>query len=532
MNNNTNTQRKTIIIGAGLGGLIHGILLKMAEPKEEVVIYDLNKIPGGFCTAFKKAAQYNGEKIKYTINIPLITSDFGAGEPFDLFLNYLGVKNLQWRNITNLVQYYPENTAPFLFTKTGPEDLIERAKDKKERKNIKKYFDKMKRFYNDIFHKAYVNPTPLQSIKLLFTIPQTILTMLNDKPYLKVLDKIGIKSEDIKEILCAAEAFMGADVDKVSAVGEMLMIQSFLENNSYQPDASKGYTFQTLSDNLADRFKELGGNLILGQKVDHILFDKQNATGVVVNGKEESADTVIISTAQDVIAPLLQNGKHIKNIAKFLKKVNKLDYANSDYYCYYLIDKQTVIDNPKLIDIAYHVYKLPEGSDRCNWKLAMWVPNELVNDKYFVLSLVMVEQDQNVIDQWKDLRENDYKKYETEKEKIAQMYLEMLQEVEPIFKEHPPIKHLITFSPISYWQYGSRCPISGYAQTPANFGVNRMTPYLLDNLYISAGASFSGGVWGAIAGAWQGFVASYEKIYGIKIGDHDVLYKPGLKNLP
>jgi hypothetical protein len=54
---------------------------------------------------------------------------------------------------------------------------------------------------------------------------------------------------------------------------------------------------------------------------------------------------------------------------------------------------------------------------------------------------------------------------------------------------------------------------------------------VLDNLFISAGASFSSGVWGAIAGGWLGFVESYKKLTGIKIGNNDVIYKPGLKNL-
>ena len=71
---------KKIIIGAGLGGLIHGILHKMARPDDEVVIYDGNRIPGGFCTAFQKHTTYQNEKITYTVNIPLITSDFRSEE--------------------------------------------------------------------------------------------------------------------------------------------------------------------------------------------------------------------------------------------------------------------------------------------------------------------------------------------------------------------------------------------------------------------------------------------------------------------
>ena len=115
---------------------------------------------------------------------------------------------------------------------------------------------------------------------------------------------------------------------------------------------------------------------------------------------------------------------------------------------------------------------------------------------------------------------------------MADIFLKELQRVEPIFAKYPPLKHLMTMSPASYMPYGSKYPIAGLAQTPDNFGLKRMKPVILDNLFLSSNANFSCGVWGAIAGAWQGFVAAYEKEHGIQIGNHDILYKPGLKNLP
>ena len=66
---NKKNNFKIIIIGAGLGGLVNGILLKKANPENDVVIYDSNKIPGGFCTSFQKVTAYNNEKIKYTLKL-------------------------------------------------------------------------------------------------------------------------------------------------------------------------------------------------------------------------------------------------------------------------------------------------------------------------------------------------------------------------------------------------------------------------------------------------------------------------------
>ncbi len=525
-----NKTKKTIIIGAGLGGLVHGILLKKARPGDEIIIYDANKIPGGFCTAFEKVVKTGNEKVKYTVNIPLLTSDFGQGEPFDKLFEYMGVKNIKWTIKKKLFQYYPLNEKPFLVTPNIDQEILKLTSNEKEKQSIIKFFNFMSEFYNDLFHKAQVNPTFLQALKMLFKIPKTVFTLMKKITYLDLLKTIGIKTQTIKEIFSSAEAFLGVDVDKVSAQAEMCMLQSFLENNAEQP--ANDYNFQDISDNLAQRFKEIGGKLILNTKVDSILFDKKKAIGVTIKNEKIIADHVILAVSQDRIEELIKGGEHISKISKLIKKIRKIPYPNSDYYCYYLIEKKVVDENPRLIDIAYHIYKLPEGLDESNWRLAMYIPNKLYNNKYYVLSMVMVEQDQKKITEWINLRKTDYAKYTKEKEKISDKYLKQLQLVEPLFKKHPPVKSILTFTPASYKPYGSNYPICGLAQTPDNFLLTRMKVKLLNNLFISAGASFSGGLWGAIAGGWQGFVISYKKMFGIEIGNHDVIYKPGLKNLP
>ena len=323
---------------------------------------------------------------------------------------------------------------------------------------------------------------------------------------------------------------MGVSVDKVTGIGEMLMIQTLLENNSERPAGN--YNFQSLSERLAKKFIEMGGLLNLNTEVKFVNFYKKESDGVIINGKRVSSDDVVLAVAQDRIESLLNKGKNINKITKLLKKIKKIPYPNSDYYCYYLIDKKIIDKNPRFKDIAYHIYKLPDNMDRCNTQLTAIVPDKLYNNRYYVLCIIMFEKDQKKIEELMELRKNDYKKYIKEKEKISEFFLKELQEVEPIFKKNPPIKHLITLSPASYMQYGSKYPIGGLAITPENFGVHRMSQVLLKNLFITGGASFSPGVWGAMAGGWQGFVAHYEKVYKIKIGNHDVAYKSGLKNLP
>ena len=256
--------------------------------------------------------------IGLTINIPLITGDFSKGAPFDKLMDYMGVQNIEWRTVTNFFEYTSEDGKNFKFTKNGPKDIVALARDKKEADSLKKYFRQIEKFYNDLMHKAHLPPTFFQAMKMLFTIPDTIFKLMTDVPYLKALDKIGIKTQMIKDIFCVPESFMGVDVDKVSAMGEMCMIQSFLQENSVQP--ASGYTFQTLADNFAKRFVELGGILKLKTRVDSIEFDKKRATGVTIGGVFEAADNVIISVAQDVIKPVNSQRSHIPKVNWLIKR--------------------------------------------------------------------------------------------------------------------------------------------------------------------------------------------------------------------
>lgn len=521
---------KNIIIGAGPGGLIHGLLLKKARPDDEVIIYEAIDKPGGFCTTFEKAVTYKKEKLFYKINIPLITSQFSEGESFDQLLDYLGVENIRWKHVKKIFKYYPLDSDPFIFSTTGPNDVINLCCDIKEKNALTKHFKTQKKLINDLLFNFTMHPNFWQKLKILFTMPGSALMAASDKTYKTYLDQLGIKTPLVREIIDLAEAFMGTDVDKVSAVAEMGMIESFLSSKAVQP--CNGDDFITLPENMERRFLQLGGKVIYKTKINEIVFSGNKAIGIKTGSETILADNIILAVEQDAIPPLLQKGKHIKKIEKLLQKANALSLPNSDYYAYYLIDKKAIEERPDLKEIGYHIYKLPDGLIKDNWRLPIWVPDQLINDKYYYLGMVLIEHDQEKIDWWIDLRNTNYAQYKQEKEKLAAEYEKALIQVEPLFQKYPLLKPLLVFSPASYLPYGSKYPISGYAQTPQNIGVNRMHPILLENLTISGSASFSGGVFGAIVGAWVAFYMSFRKKYDIQIGNKKAMFSTDIKNLP
>ncbi len=517
---------KIIIIGAGLGGLTHGILLKSANPDINVEIYDMNSYPGGFCFSFKKSTMHENEKVTYTINLPVVTTDFEDEGRLGLFLKFLGIKNIRWEHIKFPFAYYSPDEKPFIYSHDKISDIVDLFPADEKSKAVD-LFSEMQRIFHDVLNKIRLNPTPVQAIKMLFTMPETMLFLIKNRTYHKHIQKKGIKTPYLQDMLCIAESFMGVEPERASALAEIVTIQSLLTSNPMQP--AMGDNFQTLSKRFADRFIELGGKIYLNSKVDSVVFNKNKAEGIRINGRVEKSDAVILAVAQDKIKELIQEGKSISKIKKTISNIDKIGFANTDYYAYYLIDKKVVDKEPRLLDVSSHIYRRYNKTTGKHWNLNMFIPKELINDKYYLMSLFYVEKDQDAINQWIDQKTNNYPLYEEKKKIIDDMLLSEFIDSEPIFKEIPPLKKLISISPASYEPYGSKYPINGLAQTPMNFGLTRMQPVLLDNCFISGGASFSAGIWGALAGGWSSFTASYKKLFGIKIGDNSLMFKPGMK---
>lgn len=86
-------KRDIIIIGGGLGGLVSGY--RLAKGGRDVLLLKQHRIPGGYCTSFKRKG--------FTFDVPSVLSDLSVLEELGL------ADELDWVEIENFAKYvYPD----------------------------------------------------------------------------------------------------------------------------------------------------------------------------------------------------------------------------------------------------------------------------------------------------------------------------------------------------------------------------------------------------------------------------------------
>lgn len=280
-------KKKLVIIGAGIAGMTAGIYA--LKSGFDVTIYEQHSISGGTCTSWKRKG-YTFEGAVHWLTgsvkqVPLnkIWRETGAlsdevemfkDDPY-LVYEYNGKNICLYRRLDKLKKHFIE---------TAPEDskAIEKlCKDIKslmamkmpimDEKGLKvKYKNKMKLF--DL----------LKMVPALFTYKR--LMKISMKEYVA-----KFKNEGIRNIL--TDCLVPEDFCALSGV---ITLATFITDGEYPNGGSLAMTKR-----MEDKFISLGGKIYFNSKVDKIITEKNSAKGIVLGGKEITADAVIVT--QDIL---------------------------------------------------------------------------------------------------------------------------------------------------------------------------------------------------------------------------------------
>lgn len=248
-----------VIIGAGIGGLVCGSYLARAGMK--VLIIEQHNKPGGYCSSFKRKG----------FTFDAAAHSFGGYREEGIVRKVF--KDLEMENRITIHRYdpsdivvTPENKVFFCSDYGQTIDNLQEAFPD-ERGSIKKYFDfllnppqgafaKMRRWtLNDLFKEFFNN----EKLKAILSFP--------------LLGNGGLPPSQMS-------AFIGTR-----------MFIEFILDGGYYPAGG----MQTIPDLLAERLKELGGELIFSDKVRKIKIKDNKVTGVELEKGELITSRYVIS---------------------------------------------------------------------------------------------------------------------------------------------------------------------------------------------------------------------------------------------
>ncbi len=262
-----------ITIGSGLGALLSSLLL--ARDGKSVLMLEQHVIPGGYCTSYMREG--------FTFSVPSITHFDESGELYSFLESIDFFTGIQWVNVDNLMKcIYPDMEVVF------PANNLEGC-----RENLKKAFPHETRSVDCIMDKISgfdikkMRPQKMRFSSLVNFIRIFLNLRKNQYEFLKQYTK----DDRLIAVLTQLWGFFGIPPKMQPSLG-IGMLNLILSQKILYP--ATGY--QSISDHLAKKLMEYGGEIRYRTKVSKILIRENVIRGVVTEeGEEISADSVISS---------------------------------------------------------------------------------------------------------------------------------------------------------------------------------------------------------------------------------------------
>ena len=251
-----------IVIGAGVGGLVGAGFL--ARGGLSVLLLDHHYLPGGYCTAFPRknlrfdaAVHHIGGCGRYGA-VGQIVKRFGIDQEFVRLdpMDHLLFEDEEIAIPADIDAY---------------EELLAR-RFPMEAERIRQFFKDLVRFHRQILRRK-----------------GDLLERWAHASFQEFLESY-FEDPGLMRILGGQWGYLGLPVPEVSVIAKVQMLVSYLRDGAWYPMGST----QSFSDALARSILDVGGHVLLKNKVSEVLVDGGRAAGVrLENGRAVRAQLVV-----------------------------------------------------------------------------------------------------------------------------------------------------------------------------------------------------------------------------------------------
>ena len=468
-----------IIIGAGLGGLTAGA--KLSKEGKKVLIVEQHIVPGGCATTYKRKG--------FSLEVGLhemdgfqkrdlksrIFRDLDVFNHVD-FIKVPDFYTFKYKNYNITVPHEPDEAKAILLTHF-PE----------EAEGIDAYF------YQVLNAKEIIKNSKGKEERNLG----------------EFMDSI-IKNKDLKLALLSNLGYFHDDPYSLS-----LSYYSMAQGSYY---AGGGYFIkggsQKLSDYLSEFITKNGGQVILNHIVTEIIVENNKAIGI--SYKKKKTDNILKAHGTHIVSnaaiPYIAENLLPKMQADILKSDVQKRRIGASLLTIYLGFKKPVKE------LGFKQYSTFVFDDSVESIKDISTNNQGDFDKrnftfidYSQIDSALAPEGKSVgaiccVDYTKDWELLDKKEYNAQKERIAQMYIEKLNNLIPGIKDIIEYYEVGTSKTVERYTLNPQGAVYGFAQTPGRTKVNPIKS--VKNLYFaSAWTKIGGGFSGAI---FNGYMCAFE----------------------
>jgi phytoene dehydrogenase-like protein len=419
-------DKSVIIIGAGLAGMSTGCYAQMNGYKTK--IFEMQDKPGGVCVSWKRL----GFTFDYAVhNIFGLASNSVNNH---LWLELGALRGLDTYSFKEFVRVEDSEGKAFTVY-TNFEKLEQHMKElaPADAKLIEEYIKAAKRFSGYDLFSAFTGGA-LAKLKMLPLLGQLM-------KWSKItLQQYADRFSD--PFMRKAFATIQYDIPEVPVVITLIFLSTLNNGDGGWPMGGS----MAFARNIEKRYKELGGDISYGAKVEKILVKNNQAVGVrLADGSEYFADRVISAAdGYSTIFKMLE-GKYVSaSINEYYKEVPKTqifgletwfgvarDLPSEPHAMVLFLDKPITVEGRE--------------EDRLDLELFNFDPSFAPAGKS-VVKVVM----KSSYEYWKALDANP-EKYKAEKQKVAETIAEKLEMRFPGFSKQIEVADVVTPVSSEHW---------------------------------------------------------------------------------
>ena len=489
------SEYDTIIIGGGLGGLTAGA--KLARSGKKILLVEQHYLPGGCATVFKRK--------DYIMEVGLHEKDgLHRDDPkVEIFKDLQIFENIELLKVPEFYRF--SNDRVDLVLPNHTEKAIELLNQvfPHETNAIKAFFKRMFSIQNE-FMKI-----KKEKWNIILLYPNSMLLHNSTQTLGEFLDSIT-KNEDLKLALQGNLQYYHDDPYSLSLVYFCTAQASYYKGGGH---FIKGGS-QNLSNYLASLITTNNSEVILSHLVTKIIIKNNVAIGIEYQKTGRKNSEIKLAFAKIIIAnaaiPLIIDLLPLENQPILRKKVDKLVVSSSLLSVYIGFKKEiknlgnknyaTLVFDPSVKNLKDMIRTNKGPFENRNFVFVDYsqIDSGLAppGKSFGVVCTV------DYLSDWENLTKEEYK---NKKEEIAQMFFKKLEKLIPGITLEIDYYEVATCKTITRYTCNPQGSVYGFAQTPKQSGIYRLSNKSpITNLYYaSAWTSPGGGFSGAILSGWN-----------------------------
>lgn len=304
-----------IVVGSGCAGL--AAALEMITSGKKTLLIEKHNLPGGCASSFCRG------RFEFEPSLHELCGVGSENDPGDVrkLMDRFGVK-VRWQRVDDCfrcISEYSDGTPMDVTLPSGIDAFIDKTEEyvPGSREKMTDLFELLRELNN---LTSYLSGPKISPAYLLKNFPNVFKSAGYSTT--EVFDALGLP-EKCKDILSVYWSYLGVDLKHLSFFHYASMVYSYVAHGAYIPT----HTSHEISNAMAERFRELGGEIRFNCRADEFIFDGDRCCGVKTNEGDIYADVVLANINPDIIYGRMMPKNLVPSREKKLSTARNRDFG-------------------------------------------------------------------------------------------------------------------------------------------------------------------------------------------------------------